>query len=102
MNIVTFATPVSAAQPKLWAVSLYTGTMARDAFFSSKVGVLQLLTPSQKHLVPVLGKRSGYEKDFPKKEECRSIGYDWLKGGRGSGTADGRGSTRILLFDSER
>lgn len=79
MNIVTFATPVSVAAPKLWIVSLYTNTMTRDSFLRSGQGVLQLLTPSMKDLVPVLGKRSGYEAGYSKRSECRKIGYEWIK-----------------------
>lgn len=80
MNIVTFATPVSVAPPKLWAVSLYTDTMTRDAFFSSGTGVLQLLSPEQKNLVPLLGKRSGYEEGgYSKRNACQEVGYGWVK-----------------------
>jgi hypothetical protein len=71
MNIVTFCTPVSVAPPKLWAVSLYTNTMTRDAFLNSKVAVLQLMQPDQAGLVPLLGKRSGYEPGFSKKDACQ-------------------------------
>jgi hypothetical protein len=71
MNIVTFCTPVSVAPPKLWAVSLYTSTMTRDAFLNSKVAVLQLMQPDQAGLVPLLGKRSGYEPGFSKKDSCQ-------------------------------
>lgn len=79
MNIVTFCTPVSVAPPKLWAVSLYMNTMTRDAFLdSSKVGVLQLLTPDMKHVVPLLGKRSGREEGYSKQEACQEIGFDWV------------------------
>ena len=77
MNIVTFATPVSVAPPKLWIVSLYTNTMTRQAFLDSNGGVLQLLSPAQKHLVPLLGKRSGYEDGYSKETECEKAGYRW-------------------------
>ena len=73
MNIITFASPASVAAPKLWTVSLYKNTMTREAFLSSRKGVLQLLTPSMKELVPVLGKRSGYEEGFSKRVECDRI-----------------------------
>uniref|UniRef100_A0A7S4WDD1 Flavin reductase like domain-containing protein n=1 Tax=Ditylum brightwellii TaxID=49249 RepID=A0A7S4WDD1_9STRA len=81
MNIVTFATPVSVAPPKLWAVSLYSNTLTRDAFLRSKVAVLQLLCPSHKHLVPILGKRSGYEQNYSKRNECAKMTMKWLKHG---------------------
>lgn len=96
MNIVTFATAVSVAPPKIWAVSLYTNTLTRRAFLDSKIGVLQLLRPNQSTLVPILGKRSGYEDDYSKIEACRSIGCEWLPycsridhhGGGGGGDDD--------------
>ena len=77
MNIITFATPVSVAPPKLWAVSLYTNTLSKYAFEASKVAILQLLTTKQSTLVPILGKRSGYELDFSKRDECCKRGYPW-------------------------
>ena len=76
MNIMTYCTPVSVAQPKLWILSLYKNTMTRDYFY--KVGILQLLNKTQCHLVPILGKRSGYEQDYDKEEECRKIGFTWM------------------------
>lgn len=84
MNIVTFAIPVSVEPPKLWAVSLYYNTLTRQSMVDSGMGVLQLLTPAQKHLVPILGKRSGYEKGFSKRIECQKLGFEWIKGGRQS------------------
>lgn len=77
MNIVTFATPVSVAQPKLWAISLYHNTLTKDSFLKNKVGVLQLLRPTHKRIVPILGKRSGYEKGFSKQAECSKLGFPW-------------------------
>lgn len=88
MNIVTFATPVSVAPPKLWVVSLYTNTLTHRSFLDSKIGVLQLLTPSQKGLVSMLGKRSGYESGFSKRTECRIAKFGWIAGGDGSGASD--------------
>jgi hypothetical protein len=82
MNIVTFASPVSVAPPKLWIVSLYTNTLTRDAFLESKVAVLQLLTPELKTLVPILGKRSGYEQGFSKRDECEALGHAWVSRSR--------------------
>lgn len=78
MNIVTFATPVSVAPPKLWTVSLYTNTMTRDCCLESGVGVLQLLTPVMSQVVPLLGKRSGYEEGYSKQEACQEAGYEWV------------------------
>lgn len=76
MNIVTFATPVSIS-PKLWAISLYHDTLTKDSFLSAKVGVLQLLSREHKNLVPLLGKRSGYEENLNKEVLCRNEGFPW-------------------------
>ena len=78
MNIVTFATAVSVAPPKIWAVSLYTTSLTRRAFLDSKVGVLQLLRPDQSKLVPILGKRSGYEDGYDKRNKCKGAGFGWV------------------------
>ena len=78
MNIVTFASAVSVAVPKYWMISLYHDTLTKDSFCEAKEGVLQLLTPQQKNLVPILGKRSGYEKGFSKSEACQKVGTPWI------------------------
>ena len=79
MNIMTFCNPVSVAPPKLWCISLYKGTLTKLAFMQSKVGVLQLLGPEQHNLVPILGKRSGLERDYSKRSECKNLGYSWTQ-----------------------
>jgi flavin reductase (DIM6/NTAB) family NADH-FMN oxidoreductase RutF len=106
MNIVTFATAVSVAAPKLWAVSLYHNTLTKDSFLASGTGVLQLLSATvsnnnnsieshQKYLVPVLGKRSGYEYTttptttagssyYSKKDESAKLGFGWIRSSHGS------------------
>lgn len=78
MNIVSFCSSVSVAAPKLWIVSLYHNTLTKDSFLASGEGVLQLLRPAQKVLVPVLGKRSGYESGYSKRSECASLGFEWV------------------------
>lgn len=78
MNVVTFATAVSVAPPKIWAVSLYTNTLTRRAFLDARVGVLQLLRPDQSKLIPILGKRSGYEDGYYKRQECKGAGFEWV------------------------
>ena len=88
MNVVTFATAVSVAPPKIWAVSLYTNTLTRRAFLDAKVGVLQLLRPDQSKLVPILGKRSGYEDGYDKREECRGAGFEWVSCDGGNNDED--------------
>jgi hypothetical protein len=30
-------------------------------------------------LVPILGKRSGYEENFSKRDECAKLGFPWVK-----------------------
>lgn len=43
----------------------------------SGVGVLQLLAPSQSKLVPVLGKRTGWDGQYSKQAECASLDNEW-------------------------
>lgn len=84
MNIVTFCTPVSVAAPKLFVISLYYNTLTMDSFLASGQGILQLLRPSQKMLVPILGKRSGYETDFSKRDACDALDLAWVPTSIGS------------------
>jgi len=42
------------------------------------VGILQLLLPNQDTLVPTLGKKTGWDRNVNKREECASLGYDWV------------------------
>lgn len=98
MNIITFCTPVSVAPPKLWTISLYKNAMTKEYFFNennkdddddscsakNRIGILQLLDKNQCDVVPILGKRSGYEKDYNKELECRKIGFEWTEIGRNS------------------
>lgn len=77
MNIVTFATAVNVSPPKLWLLSLYHDTLTKDAFLESGRGVLQLLQPAQKDLVNILGKRTGYDPEYNKQEECKRCGFSW-------------------------
>ena len=44
----------------------------------SGVGILQLLIPNQDKLVPILGKKTGWERNINKREECATLGYDWV------------------------
>jgi flavin reductase (DIM6/NTAB) family NADH-FMN oxidoreductase RutF len=78
MNIVTFCSAVSVAPPKLWIVSLYHNTLTKDSFLASGHGVLQLLRPMHKTLVPVLGKRTGYETGYSKQHECQALNFGWV------------------------
>jgi hypothetical protein len=100
MNIVTFATAVSVVAPRRWIVSLYHGTCTKDSFLEHGYGVLQLLRPQQKTLVPILGKRSSYETQnkvlndnddddenrendddyyYSKKQACFELGFEWVE-----------------------
>lgn len=43
------------------------------------VGILQLMAPSQSKLVPILGKRTGWDHEqADKREECASLGNEWV------------------------
>ena len=55
--------------------------LSQDSTFHSGtihgVGVLQLLTPRQSKLVPILGKRTGWDTNYSKKAECsREMGLE--------------------------
>jgi len=63
----------------LMKISFYHGTMTKDAFFSKKYGILQLLDKDQKDLVRILGKRSGYEAGYDKQRESERVGYAWTE-----------------------
>lgn len=41
-------------------------------------GILQLLTPGQSKLVPILGQMSGWDGKRNKREECESLGNHWV------------------------
>ena len=43
----------------------------------SGVGILQLLAPNQSKLVPVLGKKTGWDELVDKRTECASLGNEW-------------------------
>jgi len=104
---MTFCTPVSISSPKLWALSFYHGTLTKDSFLANKndsvcnnnnnneqkkqndnsggdnsdddssTGILQLLTFDHRHLVPILGKKSG--RDIDKSVACSEEGFPWWK-----------------------
>jgi len=42
------------------------------------VGILQLLSPNQSKLVKVLGKKTGWNPEVNKREECASLGNEWV------------------------
>lgn len=39
-------------------------------------------------VVPVLGKRSGYEEGYSKRDECQKLGHGWISGGKQYFTID--------------
>ena len=43
------------------------------------VGVLQLLSPNQAKLVEILGKKTGWDTNVNKREDCASLGNDWAR-----------------------
>jgi hypothetical protein len=45
---------------------------------SDGVGILQLLTPSQSRLVPILGKMSSWDANYNKNVECSKEGNEWV------------------------
>ena len=42
------------------------------------VGILQLLIPNQDKVVPILGKKTSWDTNVNKREECATLGYDWV------------------------
>jgi flavin reductase (DIM6/NTAB) family NADH-FMN oxidoreductase RutF len=42
------------------------------------MGILQLMAPDQAKLVPLLGKTTGWDVQSNKREECASLGNDWV------------------------
>jgi hypothetical protein len=77
MSIITYCTPVSAkSSSSCMALALYQGTRTRDAFDAGS-GILQLLTPAQAPLVPILGKQSGYTAGVDKRSDCAQAGWAW-------------------------
>ena len=45
---------------------------------SCGIGILQLLSPNQSKLVEVLGKKTGWDPKVNKREECASLGHEWV------------------------
>ena len=43
------------------------------------VGVLQLLSPGQSDLVPILGKMTGWDGHVDKREECSKLAHGWVR-----------------------
>jgi flavin reductase (DIM6/NTAB) family NADH-FMN oxidoreductase RutF len=76
MNIMTYATPVSAQPTRVWSLGVYRETLTEENLRRKPVGVLQLLTKDHIDLVPILGGNSG--RDLKKKDACAKAGFDWI------------------------
>jgi flavin reductase (DIM6/NTAB) family NADH-FMN oxidoreductase RutF len=77
MNILTYATPVSAHPCRVWSLGVYRETLSEENLLRKPVGVLQLLTKDHVDLVGILGGNSG--RDIKKKEACAKVGFEWIR-----------------------
>lgn len=96
MNILTYATPVSAQPKRVWTLGIYRETLTEENLLRKPVGVLQLLTQKQMDLVDVLGGRSG--RDIDKKEACAVLGFEWMKSDHFEGLEVLSGCASYLYF----
>ena len=78
MNILTYATPVSAQPQRVWSLGVYRETLTEENLQRKPGGVLQLLTKDHIDLVSILGGSSG--RDVNKEEECAKAGFEWIDG----------------------
>jgi flavin reductase (DIM6/NTAB) family NADH-FMN oxidoreductase RutF len=76
MNIVTFVTPVSLRPQRIYALSLYKGTLSHENFIERGWGILQLMKQGHAPLVEILGKRSG--RDMDKRGYSAAEGFIWV------------------------
>ena len=53
-------------------------TTRNDSSGNGSVGILHLLRPNQEKLVPILGKKTSWDANVNKREECATLGYDWV------------------------
>jgi flavin reductase (DIM6/NTAB) family NADH-FMN oxidoreductase RutF len=79
MNILTYATPVSARPDRVWSLGLYKETLSYQNFVRNKSCVLQLLTEEHAPLIKLLGGTSG--RDVDKRAECAKMGVKWMQDG---------------------
>jgi len=75
MNILTYASPVGVSPQRMWAISLYDGTLSHENFRRTGKGVLQMLQPEHSVLVKLFGGCSG--RDVDKKSESAKYGFPW-------------------------
>jgi flavin reductase (DIM6/NTAB) family NADH-FMN oxidoreductase RutF len=74
LNILTYATPVSATPQRMWSVGLYKDTLSHANFMRTRSCVLQLLMEDHTPLVKLLGGTSGRNVD--KSAECSKLGFE--------------------------
>lgn len=60
------------------AVGWRSGESSMGSVTTGGIGVLQLMTPRQAKLVPILGKRTGWDENVDKKGECASLENEWV------------------------
>ena len=87
MNVVTYATPVSVAPDRIWALGLYKETLSYADFCLRRSCILQLLSKEHTPLIRILGGTSG--RDVEKQEECQRLGFAWHRLPPGSTEEDG-------------
>ena len=77
MNIMTYATPISAVPTRVWTLGLYRETLTEENVRRQPTAVLQLLTNQHVDVVSVLGGTSG--RDVDKRAECAKRGLSWME-----------------------
>ena len=76
INICTYVLPISRS-PKMYVMSIETGSHTLDVLQKSSKSVIQLLDISQSKLIRPLGKRSGYQYDKKKYLEDHGLLANW-------------------------
>jgi hypothetical protein len=76
MNIITYASPVAISPKRLWSIGLYKKTQTFANWQVERAGVLQLLSPAQDRLVPILGGLSAASSPS-KPAACATCGFPW-------------------------
>mmetsp|Transcript_8495 Transcript_8495/g.15362 ORF Transcript_8495/g.15362 Transcript_8495/m.15362 type:complete len:185 (-) Transcript_8495:140-694(-) len=72
------ATRSSSSSSMGSATNWITGGGDGDGRIVGGMGILQLLSPHQSNLVPILGKRTGWDETFCKRDECAGLENDWV------------------------
>ena len=63
MNVTTYCSAVGIKPVRRYALGLYVGTLSRENFKATGVGVLQILNRNQAGAIDLLGRRSGRDVD---------------------------------------